>query len=421
MNHKKQPNIISQKGQSLVEVALFFPIFLVLLAGMVEVSNILVTANKVTSAARASTRFAINGGEDAGMATVALNTVTQTLEVSDDVWDIWAIRGTVNSAGNAFDSWEFTHVYGISNTQKYDDVDEEAIKDEALAQLQRDENGNSSNAIAADLRIAGTYAIHDINSILGLNAMPQYADITSVADLSVMRVSGIESVNTDGCDGFPIAVHEGIRSVTPTGQGANPYPYAADFAGPSNPRTYESFINHQDNIPLLQATEGTVYKIENGFGAGNFGWINWNTGIAANANTLQNSLAWPGNANDYTNQGDGGQILPGQNSVVRGYIEPGDSSDTDMQIGDWVSANTGAVNSSGVRNTLEEHIDLGRTLRVIVWNNSQQQGVNGQYQISGFAIFRLQGYRLQGNDSWILAEFIRWDNSCGQPTNFAAP
>ena len=59
----------SQRGQSLVEVALFFPIFIILLAGLVEVSQLLITQNRVSSAARAGARFASNGGEDVGIST----------------------------------------------------------------------------------------------------------------------------------------------------------------------------------------------------------------------------------------------------------------------------------------------------------------------------------------------------------------
>lgn len=426
MKPNKHNNPITQRGQSLVEVALFFPIFLVLLAGMVEVANIIVTQNKVTSATRASTRFAVNGGENEGMATVALNTVTQTLEVSDDVWDIWAIRGTLNGNGDAFlpNTWEFEHIYGISNTKRFDEVDQDVIQSEVLAQLQKGIPSSRHPAELGGLRIAATYAMHDIDSILGLNAMPQYAEITSVADLSVMRITGVEAENTNGCDGFPIAVHEGIRSVTAPGTGSNPYPDARDFDGPSNPKTYQSFIHHQDNVPLSQAKEGMVYRVQQGSGSGNFGWLAWNEGISANSNTLGDSLGWPGNAKDYRDHGDGGQVLPGQTHVVRGYVEPGDASDTELQIGDWVAGSTGSINSGPNRAIFEEHVGRGRTLRLMIWSEAAGTGVNGRYKITGFAIFRLHGYHLSqggGDGSWILAEFIRWDTSCGQPSNFTAP
>lgn len=410
-----------QRGQSLVEVALFFPIFVILLAGLVEVSQLLVTQNRVSSAARAGTRFASDGGEDAGVVTVVLNNVTQTLEIEEGVWDIWTIRATLNPQGNDFAEWSFTQIYGISNTVRAPSVDETAIKDRVLEELQHDEFNNQSAAIAADLKIVGTYAIHDVDSILGLDAMSQLAGFSSLDALSVMRMTTSSQQATNGCAAFPIAVHEGVRSVTdPDLGGSNPYPSTGEFTYPdNNPPVYDSFVNHDDNIPLLQAQEGDVFKVQNGFGEGNFGWLVWNEGISANANTLENSLSWPGNSTNYnpcSGPGCGGTTVPGSGigHVVQGYIEPGDPTDHEIHVGDWVQGSTGSVAS--MANVMEGHVDLDRALRLIVWNNHQGNGVNGQYQISGFAIFRVIGYSLnQGQGgSWILAEFIRWDDSCGQ-------
>lgn len=403
-----------QRGQSLVEVALFFPIFVILLAGLVEVSQLLVTQNKVSSAARAATRFLSNGGEDAGIQTVLLNTVTQTLATEDTVWDVWSIRATINDAGNGFDDWQFTQVYGVSNTVRSATVNESEIQSQVLDELRRDENNSPSDAIAVDLKIVGTYAIHDVDSILGLDAMKQLAGFSSLNALSIMRITADSQVVTNGCAAFPIAVHEGSRSVTAPGTGSNPYPNAGEFDYPNNPPIYQSFVNHDDNVPLLDAQEGDVFKVRNGFGDGNFGWLVWNTGISANANTLADSLSWPGNSIDYNNYNDGGSAIAGSGYgyVVRGYIEPGDPTDQSLHEGDWVAASTGTINANGVRTVIEGHVDLDRAIRMVVWNNSTGSGVNGRYQISGFAVFRIVGYNL--SQDWLLAEFIRWDDSCGQ-------
>ena len=414
----------SQRGQSLVEVALFFPIFVILLAGLVEVSQLLVTQNRVSSAARAGTRFAADGGEDSGIVTVLLNNITQTLQTEEGVWDVWSIRATVNEAGNGFDEWEFTQVYGISNTVRAPSVDEQAIQDQVLDELQRDEFNNTSTAIAEDLRIVGTYAIHDVDSILGLDAMSQLAGFSSINALSIMRMTANSQQVTNGCAAFPIAVEEGARSVTAPGTGSNPYPNAGEFDYPNTPPTYQSFVNHDDNVPLLDAEEGDVFRVQNGFGAGNFGWLVWNEGISPSAGTLENSLNWPGDSTNYNlcTGGNGGcapgQGVPGSgfSGNVPGYIEPGDPTDQALHIGDWVAASTGSINANGVQNAIEEHVSLDRALRLVVWNNSDGTGNNGRYQLSGFAIFRLIGYSLDqgGGGSWILAEFIRWDDSCGQ-------
>ncbi len=410
------PKKSSQRGQSLVEIALFFPIFIVMLAGLVEVANLLVTQNRVTSATRASTRFAANGGEDEGMTTILLNTVTQTLQLEEELWDVWAIRGTVNDQGTAIldNTWEFSHIYGISNTQLAPSIDETAIRQQVLTELQRDELGNSSNAIAEDLRFVATYTIHDVDSILGLDAVPQLVGFTSVRELTVMRVIGFNLENTDGCDGFPIAVHEGTRSVTPPGSGGNPFPDASSFNYPNPPPEYQYFLNHTPDVPLLEATEGDIFKVQNGFGSGTFGWLAWNTYAPSNSPGLGGSLTWPGNSKDYDTVASG-PTPPGQPHGVYGFLEAGDPTDTTMHVGDWVSGNQGSINSEDVNTVIQGHIDEQRALRLIVWDQSDSTGNNGKYLISGFAIFRILGYTLnQSEGSWILAEFVRWDDSCGQ-------
>ena len=117
--------------------------------------------------------------------------------------------------------------------------------------------------------------------------------------------------STAGCSAFPIGIHEGARSVSdPANGGSNPYPGAGEFSYPSNPPTYESFLHHRDNVPLLSAQPGDIYRVYNGFGNGNFSWLVWNTGISANAATLANSLTWPGDSTHYTDHGDGGTGIP---------------------------------------------------------------------------------------------------------------
>ncbi len=422
------PSKSSQRGQSLVEVALFFPIFIIMLAGLVEIANILVTQNRVTSASRAATRFGADGGEDAGMNTVLLNAVTQTLQLNEEVWDVWVVRGTVNEDGNAIleETWQFNHIYGISNTTDAPLVDEEEVKTEVLEELQRDEFGNTQAGIAGDLEFVGTFAIHDIDSILGLNVIPALVGYKSVKELTVMRVLGFSTQATDGCDAFPIIVHEGIRSVTPPGTGSSPFPNSNEFDTGPNPQytrpTYEQFISHEDNEPLIPtqnspgAREGYVYRVWNGFGSGNFGWLRWNTGLLGNVPNTINILDWPGRSRDYTDSGAQGQPVAGSGYswTVYGYIEPGDPTDQQMHVGDWVAANTGVGNANNVKATLNEHIINRRTLRLLLWDVSDAQGNGGQYHISRFGIFRLHGYNLA--QGWVLAEFIRWDTSCGQQT-----
>ncbi|MCA9959521.1 MAG: pilus assembly protein [Anaerolineales bacterium] len=404
-----------EKGQSLVEVALFLPIFIIILAGLIEVSQLVITQNRVSQAARVSSRFGANGGQDEGMMIVALNSVTQTLLMDEGNWDMWVVRGTVNDDGDDFSDWEFNHVYGISNTLDFTQVNEAEIQTEILTDLQSNMNPSDYASLVGGMQVVGLYTLHDIESILGLDAMPWLQGFYTIRGFSFMRQTGETVVQTNGCTAFPIAVHEDIRSVNPPGSGGNPYPPASEFTGPANPPAYTDFIYHTPDVPLSEAHEGDVYLIYNGFGTGNFGWLLWNTGQQGDANTLNDSMSWPGDSNDYTNAGNCNNncVTPLYPHDVRGYVNPDDTSDISLQIGDWIPANTGVSNSSAIRTTLNGHIGLDRQLRVIVWGESRQQGSNGAYRVSGFAVFRLHGYSLQ--HSWILAEFIRWDTSCGQP------
>ena len=222
--------------------------------------------------------------------------------------------------------------------------------------------------------------------------------------------------STVGCSAFPIGIQEGVRSVTVPGIGSYSYPDAADFTYPLAPPTYESFIDHDDDVPLLNAKPGDVFRVYTGSGLGNFGWLVWNQGISANAATLANSLAWPGDSTDYSDHNDGGSLNPingwGGNYVPRGYIEPGDVTDQAMHIGDWIAASTGSINSFDVQDQLATHIDLERTLRLPVWNTSTGTGSDSLFQTSQFATFRLLGYNTAS--SWLLLEFEGFDTSCGQ-------
>lgn len=399
------------RGQSLVEVALFLPIFLIILAGVVEVSQLVITQNRVTNASRAGVRFASNGGEDVGVVNVILTSVTQTLSLEEDVWDIWTIHARVNDDGSGFREWEFNHAYGISNTIRAPSVNEAAIQQRILDELQIDHRGETPGEIANDLRIVATYVIHDVDSILGLQAIPWLRGFHSIEELNVMRIAASGVQQTNGCTAFPIAVNSGVRSLTP-----DTFPTNFDYPSPA-PRLNQ-FVNHQDNAPLETAQEGYVYLFRRGFGSGNFGWLVWNDGIPPTGVTLANSLTWPGNSADYTDHGDAGAVLPGFGHVVRGYVEPGDPDDQGMHIDDWVAASGSSLTDAAVAQQVQVNIDRRRDLRLIVWDaNAPGAGPagNGQYQIGRFAVFKIRGY---GNsaaaDQWLLLEFIRWDDSCGQ-------
>lgn len=351
-----------QHGQSLTEVAIFLPIFLILLAGIVEISQLTITKNKVVTAARVASGFGANGGEDDGMIAVTLHSITQTLKLEESDWDIWTIRGKINSEGNNFQEFEFTHNYGISNTQLFSNVTESDIQMYVWDQLRKDDNGQTipqseEREKLGDLRFVGIYIIHDINSILELNSFPALANITSVKALSIMRVTGLQLEPTNGCTAFPIGIDENIRSI--------------------------------DDIPLQNAKEGYRFKVERGI---RFDWLLWNNiYLTGTKEDLTHSLGWRGDSIQYP---------------TYGYYEPGDPTDTSLNIKDWVLRSSALTTDA--REVVEDHVAQKRTLQLIIWGDKS----GDQYQISRFGVFRILDHNL--DEGWLLLEFINWNDSCGQ-------
>lgn len=398
--------VSAQKGQSLVEVALFFPIFVLLLAGLVEMSQLVITQNRISSAARSGARFASNGGEDVGITSTILRTVTQTLALEEDRWDIFAIRGQINNSGSDFSKWEFVHIYGISNTQAALTINEVAIQTAVLDELQTDQNDTNNNALAANLEIVGTYVIYDSASILGLTDFAPVGDLYSISDISVMRSNAEQLSNTGGCITFPIAMSSGIRSVTAPGTGSTAFPAAGTFDYPMSPPVFAAFTNHSANVSLSGATDGDLFLLQSD--TNELHWLVWNEGIQNTNTALRNSLFWPGNVLDYSAHGDGGVVLPGFGTVVRGYVEPGDATDITVHEGDRIKLSTGSLSNSSVAAVMQGHIDKARQLRLVVWDTLS----GTQIVVQRFAVFKVIGY--SASPEWLLVEFTRWDSSCGR-------
>lgn len=407
------------KGQSMVEMALVLPLVLIMVIGVVEVGQFLVTTNRIRTVANTSARFAANGGQNDGIPVVALNTVTQTLPFNTQYWDMWAIRGQVNEQGTGFQSWEFTHVYGDEVTQKFEEVDESAIQLEVLNDLKTQVGGSADDGVQAakEVEFAGTLVLYDAQSILGLEYF--LGDLFTVQALNVMRTYPVNPT-TNGCTAFPIAIKEATRSVSrsefeqlntgnpsyPTG---NNFPDFDDFPGTPEGTT--------DDPPrsIAQGLPGDLYLIYDGNGRGDFGWLRWNSGVNNNANNLNDIFSWPGLSDDYSDNGAQGQPVDGSGipHTVYGFIDYDDPTDTEMHIGDRIMADPGLSVSNAVQNTLKQHIDLGRSLRLIVWDAATGSGQNTVYTINRFVVMRLHAYRLSSGN-WILAELVSQDSSCGQ-------
>lgn len=424
----------SQKGQSLVEVAIFLPVALIIIAGLVEFSLYLVTQNKVNTAAREAARFGAAGGENAGMVTVALNTVTQTLNLEIDRWDMWSVRGRVRAQcvnGSVIldygvNDQDFTvvHSYGISQTVAFTQTNtyvfSEQFKDDVLDELSQGgvggcaTPGNPAPNING-LQFVAMFAAHDVQSILGLDTFLE--NVFTVRALHVFRITSVVSNDqTDGCDAFPIALHEELRSVRADGAtgynvalGTNP-----NQRYPSSLPTYASLQQdgHLPDHPLKDlAQEGDVFLfIGEGYDQLNYAWLQWSVctsgpGCNQGHTRLQESMTWPGNSTN----------------PALGFHEAGNYDDTELHIGDRVVYSE--AEGSAVSGETAQHIDRNRTLRVILWREHgvlEGQGPGNSdvnyIRVTRFANVRLLGYSFVGqpNERWLLVQFVNYDDSCGQ-------
>jgi hypothetical protein len=143
---------------------------------------------------------------------------------------------------------------------------------------------------------------------------------------------------------------------------------------------------------LTNVTPGTVVSnIWNGSQPGNFGWLSW-TGDPGET-TLLDSLTQPGDSTTYVN--------------------PDNTNDHTLLVGDWVSGKPGVSNSKHVRaalDTLE-----GVQIVVPVWDQARGEGDNTAYHVSAFAVVQIISYSLPSQNQ-ITAQFLGY-SSCSSSTN----
>jgi hypothetical protein len=439
LNHwYKLKAIGKERGQSLVETAIFFPILIFILAGAVEIGNLLNTQNKVTTAARSAAGFgAANYDRDdwdgtaSAMGQVALNTVTQTLELTETLWDIWSIQGQTNSDGDDFDFFVANHVYGNHVVVPADAwiAIEAEVKADILAELQSAgvENAN-------DLEFVASVAYHNINTILGLPVW-QWTGLRTIRGLTVMRVS--EMPPYVGCPLLPISVRYNQYSVYPSNWtpelklNATQYPndQVALFPVGNGPTGFEypnpapvyvngntapalrapTFDRNWPGVPLVDARPGYVFWAREEGPSGSFGWLSWRE--PSSSENLRDSLTWPGNFLDPEEGYPGSPADMGETGDP-----PGDDTGDgfgDLNIGEWVENSTGNISSASA--IIEGYINSGTPVTLIVTDGyNGSTGSNANYRVAGFAIVKILGYSFQGSgaDRWLIFEFVDWGAEC---------
>lgn len=217
----------------------------------------------------------------------------------------------------------------------------------------------------------------------------------------------------DSCPAFPITIKEDAVSISEadydtvlTTQPNQMYPMT--------PAPYGSFYYHTPGHTLQrgpnEAQPGDVFLLEGEGRLDAYGFLQWRVCTSGNCSghvLLQNSLTWPGNSLD----------------PVYGFREAGNWDDTNLQLGDRVvhSEAEGAAATA----QLAGHVDRGRVLRLLIWNQSGILMGSGPgnsdiyyHRVAQFATFRILGFHVSGVISlerWLLVEFVGWDDLCGRP------
>lgn len=439
-------------GQSLVETALFLPIIILLLAGLVEVSNFLVAQNRVTTASRVGTGFAaanVQGDEwlnvdpvsgwPAQVAQVARNNVTETLDLDPARWDIYTVKARLNASGN-FDagsggSWHSYHAWGdqITFAPAAWSAAEAEIQGEIVAAL------DDTGTVGADgVEIVATVAYHNRESILGLQAFNLGA-FTLVRGLTVMRVTQLSPFA--GCPLMPIGVRFNQYSMYPSNWTTDPvtrylyhpggapvYPddpvseteifptrmeYPSGHAAPSyvNQATapalhVTTFLDNVPGVPLGDGQPGYIYRARDGNSddtSGGFGWLSWDGDT--DTGSLVDSLRWPG---DFMEKYPGGNA---DMDNIKHYEGQGmGDGDGVLEIGEWLENATGNIHAAIP--ILNEYIDDEIPVTLIVYDQFSDSGSNAIYRVAGFVKVKLLAYQLGTSDKWIMFELIGWSETC---------
>lgn len=407
----------TEPGQSLVETALVLPILIILLVGIVELSNVLNTQNKLTTASRIAAGFgAANYDRDdfstttaQAMGQVALNTVTETLVMATNRWDIWSIKARTNKDGTAFSVFTHTKVFGDESVLTVAEWNAlvPGVQSDMLEALRSVCSGDPCDE-AADIEVVASVPYYAPDPILGLPLL-EFLNLDRQRGLTVMRVG--ETPDVYGCPVLPIAVRLDQWSLYPSnwwdpetetyaqpfswypGHDVQPFPplddkiwefpdcdkpNPADCAGNKVPipqytndgldpftvpisttmtlaQLQTSGTDWPKNVPgtPLSPTLGLQVPIGYIFWAreetddlgGNFGWLSWNGD--PDADKLRDSLGPP--AGDFMQYYPGSRADNGELVNINRYDEGERSGNSDgwLSVGEWVEGTPGNKDSAG--------------------------------------------------------------------------
>lgn len=388
-----------RRGQSLVEFALTMPVLLTILAGLVEVANILTVYNQVQITAREGVRFGAMGGADDFVFNLVDQASKNSLVVVPDRMRVWVVRPIMDTSVAAW-GWRNANAanpWGEDTTGTPLTVDClypnpcPAGPDDPVFPLEADDVRDS-------IRSIGTGATPATVNNTKFVIVVVYYEADLVLNLPWFTREGGR---------FPMWAHAIMRqevtelAVAQFSSGCSAYPIALDRAAiPPNVREGDTSPDLTRNV--------------------DWSFLSWrHTDLAPAALEGASGSLWaPGNSM----------------SAGLGYVEYNDPADTSLHKGDWVPQSLGSIsgpmltnlNDNTLANANRAHIFRNRVLRIILYDvtdASDPRGANPKadvgltlYRIDGFALIRIASMTSPDTMSFT---WVGTDDSCGNAA--AAP
>ncbi len=401
----------AQRGQSLAEFTLVLPILLLIVAGVLEVGNILTIYNRVQLAAREGARFGAAGGAD--ILSIIDQASRESLNLAEDQMTVWVVRPVIDTEHTGLDGQPWT--WQDATLAKPWGVDEECIFGD-LCDAGTQSPVTPTRVLDHVRRIGTTGTYHTSIDGNRFVVVVIYYRVDTILNLPFFKIPGESQgrvpvwafgVFNQEVEQQAVALLQGGCSAYPLALNANQIPPGAEEGTIFGPVRLN---NEKDDLNL----DG-------------FGFLGWNVahrGVDDLTASCNNPIP--------------GAICTSAVSLRDdvGFEEFGDPGDTELHRGDWVLSS--GINDSQVSNVqedLNDHQDAGRTLRVIVYNYAFDAGTGTpldpklvsidathtawQYQVAGFAIVRIKEIQWSPGDidaDKLTFEFIRWDFSCGYDT-----
>jgi len=344
-----------EKGQSLVELALIFPIVLLIVAGLVEIGAVMNAKLTVVNSAREAARYGVFETSDEDITASAQMAAAPRFGYRTENSDIYVIHAKTDVDGSISDTcpqnrdeaasyWCVNHTLG--NGPAAPSFVTRADLEERLGGI-------------GDMEFVAVAVDYDHESIVGLPILKNLAEGTAINSFSVMRLEEGQ-VESGGCVLWPMGMS------TTAANWPNGHPKGTDL---------ESVLDVTD--------------------PGNFGWLSWSG--SPSASTLATDLTNPNNS-------------------LSNYTNPLDPHDHTVSVGDWVPGAQGWMQS--VVDEIESLNDRYIRIAVFDTNsdtagdpNGSCHGNNCYFRIIGYAIVQVDG-EMNASDKSLPAKFIRFDTSC---------